>query len=89
MQYVNLSTAIVHNVSINKMCLNLCIDKYWREKVKLEIKDLDNANYYYNFLATTTTIFIFSTTPALSFICLRKIILFYLLIFKILEFDCD
>ena len=40
---------------------------------RLEIKELDNANYCYNLLATTITVFKFSTTPAPSFIASRKI----------------
>ena len=44
-----------------------------RGKYRLEFKDFDSVNFYYNFLATTTTVFIFSTTPALSFIASRKI----------------
>jgi len=39
----------------------------------MEIKELDNEDYYYNLLATTTTVFKFSTTPAPSFIASRKI----------------
>jgi hypothetical protein len=50
----------------------LRIDKEGGGKGRLEIKDLDNAIYYYNLLATTTTVFKFSTTPAPSFIAYRK-----------------
>ncbi|MCZ6703276.1 MAG: hypothetical protein O6940_09580 [Ignavibacteria bacterium] len=44
------------------------IDKDWRKKVTLGIKDFDNADYYYNFLATTTIVFNLSTTLVPSFI---------------------
>jgi hypothetical protein len=53
---------------------------YRRGKGRLEIKDLENANYYYNFLAATTTVFKFSTTPAPSFIASRKNIITMLLV---------